>query len=377
MSYQEDSDPPGLFTGLTAALADTPTNRKLAEEAAVYGATLLGPGKNCNYRRYRLECGHEQEVQTSNMRRGAFQCRTCPPRADAKLAEEAADQGATLLGPGKDPNYRLYRLGCQHEQEVDTSKMRRGNFKCRTCTETQYYRPSTVYLLHIAAADGHCWLKLGKSKNAERRAKGYGLDDNSVVTIVCSAYFDTGVAAESYERAIHSKLRSKRLDPDKMRLYHWNSGGSECYPLDMHDDLVDLLVAVGGVLLNDTFVVDAAVERGPRDMSLLPATPEGLAAAISHARTFPVLNKVAFVRAVAAISVEGHGQLCLQDCRTVVAIVRPDIGKSTVQRQVIQYRTGVSPAPAGVPTDVPNQPSNPAPAPNHACSPCTHPHSNE
>jgi len=42
--------------------------RKHISEAKAQRCELLGPGKNATYRLYRLPCGHEQELQTGNMR---------------------------------------------------------------------------------------------------------------------------------------------------------------------------------------------------------------------------------------------------------------------------------------------------------------------
>jgi hypothetical protein len=126
----------GLFTSLL--LADTPvlwgkdrgTHDKLVAEAAAYGATITGGGVNRNYRQYRLACGHEQEIRTCDMRTGRFRCRAC--LAD-KLVVEAVAQGSTIIGKGKNKGYRRYRLTCGHEQEVETGKMRSGEFACQTC----------------------------------------------------------------------------------------------------------------------------------------------------------------------------------------------------------------------------------------------------
>ena len=108
--------------------------RKHISEAKAQGCELIGPGKDFNFRLYRLPCGHEQEIQPTHMRRDNFRCQTC---LDNKLREEAEEQGCALLGPGKNANFRLYRLPCGHEQQIGPNRMREERFRCQTCLDTK------------------------------------------------------------------------------------------------------------------------------------------------------------------------------------------------------------------------------------------------
>ena len=47
-------------------------------EAQAVGLTFIGAGKNHNYRTYRFDqCGHEQEIRRSNVRKNTFICKQC------------------------------------------------------------------------------------------------------------------------------------------------------------------------------------------------------------------------------------------------------------------------------------------------------------
>ena len=73
--------------------------RKHNSEAKASGVKIIGPGKHSSWRTYRLlDCGHEQEMQLSQVRSGV-KCWTC---VKAKHKQEAKAAGLTLIGPGKD-----------------------------------------------------------------------------------------------------------------------------------------------------------------------------------------------------------------------------------------------------------------------------------
>ncbi len=62
--------------------------------------------------------------------------------------------GLTLLGPGKNKHYRLYRFNvCGHKQEITTDHVRRDGFLCNQCEETSLGLPNHVYLLDIQVGE--------------------------------------------------------------------------------------------------------------------------------------------------------------------------------------------------------------------------------
>lgn len=80
------------------------TEDKLTKEAEKAGVELLGSARNANYRLYRIKgCDHEQEIATSLVRNGSFRCRQC---LDDKLVSEADRAGLQLLGAGQRKAYR-------------------------------------------------------------------------------------------------------------------------------------------------------------------------------------------------------------------------------------------------------------------------------
>ncbi len=105
---------------------------KLYDEAQFAGLTLLGPGRDRAYRRYRFHaCGHEQELATSAVRRSRLRCKSC---LDQQQLAAAAAAGLELVGPGRNANYRRYRFAlCGHEQEVQVTHARAGSVRCRQC----------------------------------------------------------------------------------------------------------------------------------------------------------------------------------------------------------------------------------------------------
>lgn len=213
---------------------------KLKQEAEAQGCKLLGAGKNFYCRLYLLPCGHEQEVGTGAMRSGGFRCSTCLAE---KLEQEATAQGCRLIGKGRNTNYRKYELSCGHEQEVDVGAMRNGSFLCQICEETSRTLPSNLYLLYIQV-DSDQWLKLGYAKSVDNRVTRYGLPNAATVTVIDSVPFDTGNEAHAIEADIHKRYRRKRLTQKQMRDFHTRGGFNECYPVTMLETLRAELEAV-------------------------------------------------------------------------------------------------------------------------------------
>ena len=102
---------------------------KLKDEAKVVGLTLIGPGKNAHYKNYRFtKCGHEQQFQITHVREGYFKCDAC---LQGRLKDEAKAVGLTLIGPGRNPQYRTYRFdNCEHEQGIKVYHVKSDSFRC-------------------------------------------------------------------------------------------------------------------------------------------------------------------------------------------------------------------------------------------------------
>jgi hypothetical protein len=63
-----------------------------------HGCAFLGAGRKPNYARYRLPCGHKSETLLANIRKGSFRCTTC---TNEKHKAEAEARGCVLLGAGE------------------------------------------------------------------------------------------------------------------------------------------------------------------------------------------------------------------------------------------------------------------------------------
>jgi len=173
---------------------------KLTEEAKAVGLTLLGPGRTARHRTYLInQCGHKQEIETGHVRNNNFNCDQC---LQDKLHKEAKAVGLTLLGPGRNKNYRKYLFNdCGHEQEIVISHVRLNNFTCNTCEETHRDLPSKVYLLRITVdtvIQSFTWLKLGYAKTVSTRIKDYGLTSDAVIERLKVMDFETGREANLY-----------------------------------------------------------------------------------------------------------------------------------------------------------------------------------
>jgi len=214
-------------------------HEKLKVEAQRQDCELIGAGSNKKYRNYRLPCGHEQEIQVAKIRVGNFRCVTCH---ESMLGEEAKIQGCKLLGLGKSGDFRNYLLSCGHEQEIQPSNMRRGNFRCQSCEEYSFTQPSQAYLLHIKV-DADEWLKLGYAKDVDFRTSRYGLPSEAEVNVLATIPFDTGKEAQEFEQSLHKKYRQKKLSAKDMLAFHTGSGATECYPLTMVEQLMSEMKA--------------------------------------------------------------------------------------------------------------------------------------
>ncbi len=206
---------------------------KLIDEAAVYGAEPIGRGKNSSYLNYRLPCGHEQQVHTSCMRVGRFRCQTCQ---DAKLIDEAAIYDSAPIGSGKNKGYLNYRLPCGHEQQVHTSCMRIGQFACQTCEDTWATKPSNVYV-HSITLQGETIIKVGIAQNVQHRIKGYGLPSEAIVRTVLVIPTKTGKEARDIESCLVQEFKKHKAK--NIGHIMTKSGETECFRAEHLADVME------------------------------------------------------------------------------------------------------------------------------------------
>jgi hypothetical protein len=272
-----------LFTALIAAdkpatlyAKDQKTHYKLVAEAAVYGAVIVGMGKDRNFRLYLLACGHRQVVQTSKTRVGQFACQPC---SDAKLRGEADADGRVKWLRQTRRSYGLFRfVQCGHEQEIQNSHVRQGKLKCcacqkqkfqnevdervvwlrqtrrayglfrfvqcgheqeirnekaklgifacQQCGETWATKPSNVYV-HLIRHSGIEVIKVGVAQDIRHRADGYGLPPDAEVITLRVWPFATGLLAKQAETNVKTRFASSRVDEGRLLLS--KSGYTECF----------------------------------------------------------------------------------------------------------------------------------------------------
>lgn len=107
-----------------------------------------------------------------------------------------------------------------------------------------YSRPSNIYLLKIT--DGKdSWLKLGHAAKVDVRISGYGLDRSFSVTKIFVIPFETRLMALHEEKRLHNKYKKVRLPPTQQEFY-MDSGFTECYPVEIQEELILDLIKIGG-----------------------------------------------------------------------------------------------------------------------------------
>lgn len=173
-----------------------------------------------HYGHYGLPCGHKARRQFSFVDRiaagaGSVRCETC---LVAREEAEAARFGWERLGrdPKGNPNYRLYRHSCGHEQRIAVANMRWGQCDCADCGQSWTAKPSYIYLLDIRHPQTkRHYLKLGYSSHPVKRHKHQlGLPKDAQVELLRVVAMPTGHDACAMEKAAHTRL--KRAHPEAL-----------------------------------------------------------------------------------------------------------------------------------------------------------------
>lgn len=113
---------------------DPQVNLKLHREARKAGIKLLGDAANWNkdYRRYKLNCGHERDIQTPHVRFGKFHCSECYAiERDRRLNEVGFEYVAHSKG-----NYHIIRhSACGNEFDYLLGSVTLGGYTpvCQRC----------------------------------------------------------------------------------------------------------------------------------------------------------------------------------------------------------------------------------------------------
>ncbi|MGF1788743.1 GIY-YIG nuclease family protein [Photobacterium swingsii] len=214
----------------------TCVNHKLEQEAKQAGLQIIGKGKNHIYRLYKLPCGHEQELQLGHVRINNFKCHTCQR---LKIEQEAKAVGLEIIGKGKNSSYRTYKLPCGHEQEIGVTAIRTNNFCCRECNESAWVRDSGLYAV-VITDNNKRWIKVGVARDVNRRVKEYKLSKTASVDITKFIKIKDRITAIKVEKFIQSvKLKQYQLPPEEMKQY-MKHGFTECFSIEALD-LVEVM----------------------------------------------------------------------------------------------------------------------------------------
>lgn len=220
---------------------------EIKQTASEHGLTVLGPGRDANYRQYRFDlCGHARELSPSTVRQGAFFCRVC---FDASLARQAHDAGVEILGPGDAVGNRKYRfLTCGHEQEMQPIHVRLAGFHCQTCNESAWEGQGNVYIVTLRRGN-EVIFKVGLAKSVHGRVTRYGLKDDVDLEITQTTLFTQYRIAHEREQLLHAALRISGygVATSKAREYLTN-GFTECYSF-VPDEIVQQVM---NVVLNNS-----------------------------------------------------------------------------------------------------------------------------
>ena len=204
--------------------------------------------------RYRAPCGHEVSRQFELIKRiaggaCALRCETCQR---AKEEAEATAAGWTLLGPAHEHgvNYRLYRHECGHEQEIARMNMRTERLICAGCGIGWSASPSFIYCMRFQLPGLPALVKLGFSRNPKSRMKWQllrrpDLSEHAQPSgqILRSIQIRTGHLALCLEKKMHAALRRSHpgsvVPPQHYR--PWLKVKSEIYTANLEPVILDLL----------------------------------------------------------------------------------------------------------------------------------------
>ena len=216
--------------------------QKLIDDASRMNMTLLGKAtsKAGVFRKYRFNsCGHARDVSSSCVALGRVVCREC---LSEKYKQEAESVGLVFNGTATDqPSIkRNYILSCGHTKDIRLDHVRNGSWICTECGETHYSKSSNVYLLKIKTEDFE-WLKLGYAANVKLRTTSYGLPKGSNLEVLFSTPLDKGIDALHLEKTVHATFKNSRLDKKLMEKYHKHNGYTECYPVNIESEILEVL----------------------------------------------------------------------------------------------------------------------------------------
>lgn len=180
------------------------------------------------------ECGHEFFCIRHNIL-AMKKCATCASIAKTKIL---SDYGYEIVGYTDTTTKKLFRfIACGHERVFYESAALRGNAICHVCNITSTKLKSKLYIMQFETDSGFQFIKFGYGKNTKNRIREYVLRDTKFIDVLFELEIETGEKARVIENTIHKELLDYKLPNDKMRVYLTKTGYSECYPLDLFNEI--------------------------------------------------------------------------------------------------------------------------------------------
>ena len=216
--------------------------KREAEDAAL--EIISESKKGIAYKLYKFKsCSHTQDIAISRVREKDFSCKQC--QLD-KIKKEAEYAGLTLIGKSDKSNKnRVYLANCGHTLDLMVGNVRNNSWVCHECEDTFYTQQSNLYVIEIKSNCGNFnFIKLGYSKNIDKRIKDYNLRNCSAM-LIKSASVNTGYEAMTIEQNLHKKYKFANLDQSFTKEYFINSGFTECYPIQLKETLVAEILTKG------------------------------------------------------------------------------------------------------------------------------------
>ena len=119
---------------------NTPVNKELSSIANERGEELIGaaieerdPRRMCDYRLFKLTCGHTQDIRTTHYRKNNYTCKIC---FEKDIHDVAESQGLELVSMDivRHCNDRLYVRSCGHTEIFSNNYLRKHKIiECQEC----------------------------------------------------------------------------------------------------------------------------------------------------------------------------------------------------------------------------------------------------
>ena len=189
----------------------------------------------CDYRRFRLSCGHTREIVLSSLYQMLEH-----PRCQDCLTDEIVNlvESHGFAYQGRLPNKAIVACQkCSHVFTPQISNLRHGmSVICPACKSCSKDSRSYVYAFKLEI-DNFNWIKIGHSVNPYLRHLAYGLDSSVVCKLLGQVRFETIEQSRKAESQLLTRFKSFKLDSSDMKQYMLN-GFSECFDITIEDQLM-------------------------------------------------------------------------------------------------------------------------------------------